>query len=286
MNLPRLMLWPAIWLMSLASIGCYGQRTLDGSNPDALAASITAVARTLPEDARADFMKDLTTIAEEEGTFNLERPSIEALVALDGKTPEMLREKAHLIRVNQKKRRDAHQLELAQTELSELTARLQAAQETLDKIDAATSLMSLVTIRETVATADLHDSAGMTLQFQLMNRSKVSVTITGVEMTVKHLSGLTDVVNETGMLATSMGCLHGRTIEPETLVSVTCKLRSRYEPDARYSMRVTSIRAPGLDSTFLRLRADAIRGEVTELTAKRLQKQGEVNSLNKLQIPL
>ena len=79
-----------------------GDRTLDGSSPESFKQSVAEV-RTLTGDERAGFMADLTVLTHAEGTGRIEEPTLATLVALDGKVPAVVKQRAAALRHAQRR---------------------------------------------------------------------------------------------------------------------------------------------------------------------------------------
>lgn len=261
--------------------GC-GNRTLDGSSQESFKQSVAEVSRTLPEEERSGFMDDLVALAQSEGTWRLEEPTLATLVALDGKTPEMVRDRAIALRQAQRRERLSRQLEVARAELDKVTKRLEFAKESHQSIELFATQLDNLVATDVSSLPSLERPAEMVLRFTLENRNETPVGLIGIELTARSpTSGTSKTHKALSMLGLSHVCgLYGTTIAAGARVPVTCPTTLPFESETEYSVRVSEIRPSGPNAwVHGMMSAERAQSQANELSVEYADKLKVVQDL-------
>lgn len=262
----------------VALVACGDPRSLDGSSPEAFSRSVPAVARTLPEAERPDFISNLTLVAQANGSISLDQPAIATLVALDGASPERVQQLAAGVRQAQERARTEQLLSTAEREAEVLSKRLEFAREQLQEAEEDKNRLSKLSVSE--VTSAPAGQGGLELRFRIRNGNEVPVQIRGVALDIRQAGGLEKSLGPGTMLAISNGCLFGQKLGPAFETSSACILREKHDPTAEYGLRVVEIHVPGEPPRLSGLGSLASKQQsAAELQSELVTKQQEVDSL-------
>lgn len=235
--------WALLLCCSLLGAACSDRGGLDGSSPAAFTQSVPKVARALPAAERQEFMANLTAVALANGSPGIEEPSLATLVALDGATPAAVKAMAQEARRAQERQWVEQQLRLAEQALDAVSKRLEFGREQLRLAEEAEATLRRVVVSEVTASSMGHGRAE--LRFQVKNGNAFAVEIRGVELDVLRVAGPSETLGSLAMLSVSTGCLYGQRLGPAGKAPGVCAVSLKYEPGARYALRVVEVHVPG-----------------------------------------
>lgn len=188
-------------------------------------------------------MANLTAVALANGSPGIEEPSLATLVALDGATPAAVKAMAQEARRAQERQWVEQQLRLAEQALDAVSKRLEFGREQLRLAEEAEATLRRVVVSEVTASSMGHGRAE--LRFQVKNGNAFAVEIRGVELDVLRVAGPSETLGSLAMLSVSTGCLYGQRLGPAGKAPGVCAVSLKYEPGARYALRVVEVHVPG-----------------------------------------
>lgn len=229
--------------------GCGKAPAIDATSGDTFTQSLSGLARTLPDQERQEFLSDVSLLAEAHGTKNLDIPTVEALVMLNGKTVAQIKELAEGMRAVRLRLDLLLKLNAAQRDLEVFNVQLAYEHKRKGALDELLRLRTLVKVSNVKMTPRPPNSFSPNLTFEAMSESTDWMEGREFEVDILHSNGGKETRTAIDLDSGSL-CVRGRIFMPNEKGTVRCRVLIPYKEGATYSVRITKVRLYKYDEFF------------------------------------